>query len=1115
MEFAARGRRRDAHGQAVPDTGRDAEVARLERELQAARARESTALAEAQRIRERFERLRSMSKNFATSMRESMAQRHRSRQRIATQYAVGRVLTDAGDLGEAAARILPVLVRDLGWTLGTFWSVEGDCLRCERVWPPAGDEGEPFEDLCRGSRLRRGEGLPGRVWAEGRPVWVEDFSEERGESRREAAGESGLRSALAFPVRDGGRTSGVFELFRREAAPPDDELLRVASAIGGQIGHFAERRYAEMERERIHRRERAARAEAEAARGRTIEILESMGDAFFSFDDDWRFVYINGAAAEIIRGTGKDPDGLSGKVVWEEIPEILGTKFETEMRRAARDGELVEYEEYLKPIDRWLGATVYPSESGVSTYVRDVTEQRRTREALRRNEERWRALIEKGADVITISDPDGTIRFASPSIETVCGHKVEEFVGTNPFEDGHIHPDDLERCERAFRGLADDPGHSVTIEHRYRHGSGEWRWLEGTFTNFFDDPAIGGLVANFRDVTERKEAEAALRESEARLRASEQWLRTALDATRMGTFDYDPAGDRITLTEASAEVFGLLPEGVLPTSAAAFAIVHPDDADRHRTAFLDAVRRGADYQTEYRVVRPRDGQVAWIEERGSTVTDPETGAVRVRGIHWDVSERRRAEAALRESEERFRAIADLVPDLLWRNDPSGNVDWYNQRWLEYTGQPLEEARDYGWLDAIHPDDRERSLADFQDAIQKGEPLLQEHRIRRHDGRYRWFLMRAEPVIDGDGRILRWFGAATDVHEHRNTLEALRANEEWLGLAQRAARSGTWEWDLRSGEIRWSAEHHHLFGFAPSDEPITREGWWDAVYPDDLPRIEEAGRRCSEGGGEWPEIEYRIRREGDGETRWISARGRTVRDESGRPVRILGISVDVTERKQAEAERDRLLAREWVARAEVAERERISRELHDRVAHSMGVAHQSLQLYDVLAKMDASRAAEKLELAKEMTKSALESTRNLSAELRRSEAESDLGAELRHLLDVAVPPGVQTDLLVEGDEAAVPGHVRGQLFLIMREAIRNAVTHSGCASITVGLELRPEKALGWVEDDGSGFDADGGFEGVGLRSMRERAALLNGALAVTSYPVRGTRVEVAVPLKGAG
>jgi PAS domain S-box-containing protein len=246
-------------------------------------------------------------------------------------------------------------------------------------------------------------------------------------------------------------------------------------------------------------------------------------------------------------------------------------------------------------------------------------------------------------------------------------------------------------------------------------------------------------------------------------------------------------------------------------------------------------------------------------------------------------------------------------------------------------------------------------------------------------------------------------------------------------------------------------------------------------------------------------------------RWFEVRASRIGGRESRKVAL--VFDDITERKRAAQERDRLLAREWVAVAEAAERERISRELHDRVAHSMGVAHQSLQLYEVLVEKDGRRATEKLNLAKEMTKSALESTRNLSAELRRLDAEDGLEAELRHLLDVAVPPNIRAGIRVEGDESAVPGHVRGQLFLVLREAVRNAVTHSGCDSLAVGLDVAPEKVVGSVRDDGRGFDASDGNGGVGLRSMRERVALLDGGLELDCEPGRGTRVEVSVPLRG--
>ncbi|MGH1571149.1 PAS domain-containing protein [Methylobacterium sp. P31] len=132
----------------------------------------------------------------------------------------------------------------------------------------------------------------------------------------------------------------------------------------------------------------------------------------------------------------------------------------------------------------------------------------------------------------------------------------------------------------------------------------------------------------------------------------------------------------------------------------------------------------------------------------------------------DVTDRRRAEAALRESEARFRTVANLVPDFLWSSNPAGQATWFNERWCTYTGQSSEQARDYGWLDRVHPDDRERCLADLRSAIEKGEAARGEYRIRSVEGQYRWFLSRAEAIRDETGRATQTFGAVADVHDLR-------------------------------------------------------------------------------------------------------------------------------------------------------------------------------------------------------------------------------------------------------------------------------------------------------------------------------------------------------------
>ncbi len=428
---------------------------------------------------------------------------------------------------------------------------------------------------------------------------------------------------------------------------------------------------------------------------------------------------------------------------------------------------------------------------------------------------------------------------------------------------------------------------------------------------------------------------------------------------------------------------------------------------------------------------------------------------------WAAVERARAEEALRESRARLQLALDAsdMGTFLWHvEEDRGEPD---ARMLALFGLPADGTLSLAEALAtlIHPDDR----AGYAEAVARatdpdGDGLLRaDFRVVRPDGSVRWLAITAQTIFEGrPQRAVRMPGVATDVTERKRTEEALRENEEWLGIAQRAASSGTWEWDLTTGEVRWSEEHRELFGFDP-ETPITREGWWAAIQPEDLPRIEEAGRRCFEEGEEWPEIEHRILRAG--ETRWIYVRGRTLRDEGGRPARILGISVDVTERKQAERERDRLLAREWVAIAEEAERERISRELHDRVAHSIGRRPpEPAAARGPGGQGRPARAASRLELAREMVEDRRwsrpgTSPPNSAARRPRKTWRSELSAtSWRSACRPASRPGSPW----RATRSRVPGHVRGQLFLMLREAVRNAVIHSGCGSISVGLEVAPEE-----------------------------------------------------------
>ena len=345
-------------------------------------------------------------------------------------------------------------------------------------------------------------------------------------------------------------------------------------------------------------------------------------------------------------------------------------------------------------------------------------------------------------------------------------------------------------------------------------------------------------------------------------------------------------------------------------------------------------------------------------------------------------------------------------------------------------------------------------------------------------------------------------------------EELREAEERLRLATEAGRVGLLDWDVLADERRGSGAMAEIYGYPPGEFNLSYEEFLERVHPDDRGRVRST-LDAAVAAGAPHELEFRIVRPA-GDIRWVHAKGRVHRDEKGVFARVLGVSLDVTDQKRAEEERNRLHSLEVSVYAEAAERKRISRELHDRVAHSMGVAHQSLQLYEALAEKDHVRADSKLHTAKEMMKTALEQTRNLSMELRRSETENGLILALQDLLEVAVPDGVSAELSTSGAESRLSDHQRGQLYLILREAVRNAIRHSGCRCLTVGLHITSEEVSGYVEDDGSGFEGNGETQGgLGLRSIRERAALLEGTAEVYSSQKGGAGVQVCLPLRNGG
>ena len=390
----------------------------------------------------------------------------------------------------------------------------------------------------------------------------------------------------------------------------------------------------------------------------------------------------------------------------------------------------------------------------------EMARRRLVESSLLDREARFRALIEHSSDVISMLDASGRIAFISPSIRRVTGFAPEELIGTPGLD--LIHPEDRDEASAALERAAARPGEPVVSSRRIRHRDGSWQSVENVSTDFRGDPSIAAVVGSSRDVTERRAMEDQVRLAEARFRAF-------MDNSPAITFIKDDQGRYVWGNPAWARQFGRPAEELFGRDD--FAL-WPEEVAR--------IMRGSD-----RSALESDATVEVLETIGDRhfmcfkfPLEHEGGRF-VGGKVLDVTDRVEAEAAVRRNERLLHALADSMPQIVWAARPDGHLDYFNRRWFEYTGLTAEQTfGPNGWAPILHPDDLERTIATWDEAVRTGEPYQIDYRFRDHrTGDYRWHLGRALPVRDDSGAIVRWYGTCTDIHDQKKAVEAAEAADQ--------------------------------------------------------------------------------------------------------------------------------------------------------------------------------------------------------------------------------------------------------------------------------------------------------------------------------------------------
>ena len=342
--------------------------------------------------------------------------------------------------------------------------------------------------------------------------------------------------------------------------------------------------------------------------------------------------------------------------------------------------------------------------------------------------------------------------------------------------------------------------------------------------------------------------------------------------------------------------------------------LHPDDVAKTIEVWNNAVSTRSSYETEYRVKR-HDGVYRDLLAKGSPAFDKNGEIMEWVGICIDITERKQIEESIKNNEKRFRELIESLPQLFWTCRVDGPCDYLSRQWLEYTGIPEEQQLGYGWLDQLHPRDRDKTVAVWMEKVKTGESFDIEFRIRRNDGVYHWFKTRAVPMHDADGKIIKWFGSNTDFHEIKKAEEQLKnfskeleqkvdertkelqISKKKLDETSSIARVGGWELDLKKNEMYWSDLVKQIHEVDPDYHPTLRDGI-NFFVPEAVPVISEAMKNTINEGEPFNiELQLLTARKN---VKWVRIVGKAYR-ENDEIVKIGGMFQDINERKLAEIE----------------------------------------------------------------------------------------------------------------------------------------------------------------------------------------------------------------------
>jgi PAS domain S-box-containing protein len=751
-------------------------------------------------------------------------------------------------------------------------------------------------------------------------------------------------------------------------------------------------------------------------------------------------------------------------------------------------------------------------------------------ESLRESEQNFRGLVESTAAVPWKADIQTWVfTYVGPQAARLLGYPLEQWYEKD-FWVSHLHPDDKEFAVNTCLALSKS-AEDFEFEYRMIDSSGDTVWMHDIVRCEHRDGKPIELRGFMIDITERKQAEEALRESEER-------VNLAANTAGLGLWVWDATRDETWITPEGLRLFGWAESE--PVNLERFIhTLHPDDREPTRQAVLQALQNGGDYVAEYRVVLS-GGALRWIATRGRIEFNGSGSPRRLRGVSIDITERKTADQALRESEERFRTMANTAPVMIWMAGTDKLCTFLNKGWLDFTGRTVEQELGNGWVEGVHPEDFGRCIAVYTNSFDARQEFTIEYRLRRFDGEYCWVLDHGVPRFAPNGTFLGYIGTAIDITELKRGEETLEKQRAFLrqvididpNFIFAKDRQGRFTLVNQAVADAYGTTVEDLIGKTDADFNLNREEV-EFFHRMDLEVMDTLKARF---------IPEEHLTDAKGEVRWLQTVKCPILDKDGFANQVLGASTDITQRKRAESELQR-------NRQELAHVTRISTmgELATSLAHELNQPLTAILSNAQAAQRFMAANPADLEEVREILKDIVQDDSRASKVIQRMRAlvkkeevafvSLDLadvirdvvlllrGDALLHSVRVLLDlnPGLPT---VRGDKVQLQQVVLN-LLLNSFDALRDCMVNE--REVNVRAELEGEGMLRVaVRDRGPGLSGDkidkifqpfyttkrDGL-GMGLSISRSIIEAHGGRLWAENNPDRGATLYFSMPVGGRG